>query len=372
MRPKPHLGHTLAAALYVFAAGSLQAQANPPSSSATWKDPVDLPAEVMPLAQRGLLLDLVEADDGMVAVGERGTVLFAPRYTTNWTQIADVPTRVTLTAVTCGGANKLWAVGHDGVIIASVDGGKHWTLQHKDPWRPPSDGETDEPDPRQGAPLLDVVALDENHVIAVGAYSLMLVTHDGGARWNTQSIADRAASDAATATKKEGWTFSKQELAIGDESDPHFNAIARVGADSLFIAGERGVAFRSRDRGKTWGRVRWPYEGSMFGAIGFEDQHVLTFGLRGHAYESDDLGDHWREVNTGTELSLLGGTHLSDNGVAIVGANGLVLVRRSGSDAFRAGTVHPSGALVGVYPQENVMRLVIVGENGIGTFGSEP
>ena len=41
--------------------------------------------------------------------------------------------RVTLTAVTAVG-NKLWAVGHDGVILASTDAGQHWSLQRKDPW----------------------------------------------------------------------------------------------------------------------------------------------------------------------------------------------------------------------------------------------
>lgn len=371
------LRHGLAIALCISAVVSLRAgvAAAPPAvaGAAVWKDPVNLPAERMPLAPHALLMGLVDSGPGLIAVGERGTILFAPQYTSNWTQVDDVPTRTTLTAVTAADERRLWAVGHDGVVIASVDGGHHWTLQHKDPWHPQSDG-TAEPDPRQGAPLLDVLALDENHVIAVGAYSLMLVTRDGGTTWNIQSIVDHSADGAAAAAaaQKEDWTFSKQELAIGDESDPHFNAITRTDNGSLFIAGERGVAFRSRDHGQTWERVKWPYDGSMFGAIGYEGQHILAFGLRGHAYESEDLGDHWREIDTGTELSLLGGTRLSEGGAALVGSNGLVLLRRSAKEAFRAGSVHSAGALVAVFPEEGEERFIVLGENGAGFYQPKP
>ena len=43
--------------------------------------------------------------------------------------------------------------------------------------------------------------------------------------------------------------------------------------------------------------------------------------------ESTDLGEHWTQLQTGTELSLMGGTALANGGAAIVGANGIVLMR---------------------------------------------
>ncbi len=338
-------------------------QADEAASAGAWRDPVDQPSELMPQAAHALLLGLTEVGNAAVAVGAHGIVLRSTDRS-HWEQVADVPTRSTLTAVTAVG-NKLWAVGHDGVILASADAGQHWTLQRKDPWHaPPGDAATS--DPRQGTPLLDVLFLDESNGFAVGAYSQLLVTHDGGTTWAAQRVARPAAgaSEAGPAAGETG-TFTREQLAIGEEADPHFNAIARTGDGSLFIAGERGVAFRSRDQGATWQHLKWPYNGSMFGVIGFEGAKVLVFGLRGHAYESADLGEHWTEVATGTELSLLGGVRLANGGAALVGANGLVLLRRSGTEPFRAGVAEPSGALASALVAEGGNAFTVVGENGV-------
>ena len=347
-------------------------EATKPAVAVVWPEPAASAAEKLPLATQSLLLDFVEAGKRAVAVGERGVVLLSDDRT-NWRQAADVPTRVTLTAVSAVG-DKVWAVGRDGMIIASTDGGDHWTVQRKDPWQPPNPGRAGD-DARHGAPLLDVLFIDETHGIAIGAYSLFLETSDGGATWTPRNIlaqakeaAAKPAAGAKDAENKENWTFSKEELKIADEDEPHFNAIARTSDGSLLIAAERGSILRSRDAGKTWQRTKLPYDGSMFGALGFEGQRVLVFGLRGHAFETEDLGDTWHEVPTGTELSLLGGARLTGGGAAIVGANGLVLLRRNADEALKAGTVQPSGALSGVLPIEGGAAFVVAGENGIGRY----
>jgi photosystem II stability/assembly factor-like uncharacterized protein len=51
--------------------------------------------------------------------------------------------------------------------------------------------------------------------------------------------------------------------------------------------------YRSTDRRALAEKLKLPYDGSMFSAIGFEDKHVLVFGLRGHVYESSNLIDEW-------------------------------------------------------------------------------
>ncbi|HXD82986.1 MAG TPA: YCF48-related protein, partial [Rudaea sp.] len=149
-----------------------------------WPDPVDSPAEIMPLASQSLLLGLARTANGYVAVGGRGDILVSSDGA-QWKQ-AEVPTRSTLTAVAAVDAN-IWAVGHDGVIVHSADGGDHWQLQRKDPWQAPAG---DAPsDPRQGAPLLGVLFTDTKHGFAVGAYSLALRTDDGGEHWQQSTVA---------------------------------------------------------------------------------------------------------------------------------------------------------------------------------------
>ena len=94
----------------------------------------------------------------------------------------------------------------------------------------------------------------------------------------TDDSAVAAKSDANESGKQ---TFTASQLKIGQEPTPHLNAIARTGSGALFIVGERGAAFRSRDSGATWQRLQLPYDGSMFGVIGYAADHVLAFGLRG-------------------------------------------------------------------------------------------
>ena len=44
-------------------------------------------------------------------------------------QAAEVPTRTTLTAVMFIDAKRGWAVGHGGLVLATLDGGEHWKVQ---------------------------------------------------------------------------------------------------------------------------------------------------------------------------------------------------------------------------------------------------
>ena len=346
-----------------------------------WPDPVDSPAEIMPLAAQSLLLGLAHTANGYVTVGGRGDILVSADGA-RWKQV-EVPTRSTLTAVTAVDAN-VWAVGHDGVILHSADAGEHWQMQRKDPWHASADEAAS--DPRQGAPLLGVLFTDAKHGFAVGAYSLALRTDDGGEHWQEITVApqpkggadaagtDPSAADAGgSADKSAGgkWTFNQSQLKIGEEPDPHFNAIARTGSGALFIVGERGAAFRSRDDGKTWQRLQLPYDGSMFGVIGFEAEHVLAFGLRGRVFESTDLGDHWTQVPTGTELSLMGGTALPDDGVAIVGSNGIVLLRTKGGQALTSRVDQSAGTIAEVLPLADSGNLLLAGENGVSVYNPQ-
>ncbi len=364
---------TSVAACLALATVAACAFAQEPATATAGADPLRRPSETLPLASRALILDLVRAGDRIVAVGERGHVLVSDDGTT-WRQVA-VPLRTTLTAASAVG-KAVWAVGHDGVILHSADAGDTWTVQREDAWKLPDDGS--EHDLRQGVPLLDVLFTDAQHGIAIGAYSLLLSTSDGGKTWSGSRIAlagDAAAAAAAPApaaaaddeleVEDHGDTFSADELRIGEESEPHLNAIARTGSGAYVIVGERGAVFHSRD-GATWERSRLPYDGSMFGVIGYDGDHVLAFGLRGNVFESTDLGTTWTAVPTQTELSLMGGVALPDGGAAIVGANGTILHRARAGDTLARATESSAGIIAGVLPAGDGGALLIAGENGIG------
>jgi len=122
-------------------------------------------AVIAPLAPHSLLLDVATAGDRLVAVGERGHVLYSDDGGRSWTQVP-VPTRATLTGVHFEGADAGWAVGHDAVILRTLDGGLSWErVQYA---------------PREEFPrvLLDVWFESREHGFAIGAYGYFL--GDGG------------------------------------------------------------------------------------------------------------------------------------------------------------------------------------------------
>lgn len=295
-------------------------------------DPAQANAELMPRASRSLLLDLVQTTAGVFAVGERGHVLTSADGR-QWTQLP-TNTRSTLAAVAYADGH-LWAAGHDGIVIHSADAGQTWQRQRLAPWAKDAD------DPSAGAPILDLLFTDASHGFAIGAYSLMLVTADAGVTWTRQPLnlpAPAAPAAAEASYDEDSGMLSSDQLLLGEESDPHLNAIARTGSGALVIVGERGTFLRSRDNGATWQKVAFPYQGSMFGVLAWEGEHILAFGLRGNAYESTDLGDSWRRLDTQVNASLMGGQALPGGGALLVGANGVVLSRKDAAAAFVAGT----------------------------------
>ena len=337
-------------------------------------DPALLDAEVLPRASRSLLLDAVRTSGGYFAVGERGHVLASDDGVT-WRQAA-VPTRATLTAI-ASVDGVMWAAGHDGVIVHSTDGGQTWVRRRAAPWS------YDIVDPSEGVPLMDLLFTDARNGIAIGAYSLMLVPSDGGITWTSRTVSsaapvaevepepEPAAEGDDAAAEGDDWTFSDEDLALDAESDPHLNAIARAGSGALVIAGERGTFLRSRDGGETWTSKRLPYEGSMFGVLSWQDDHILVYGLRGNVYESRDLGDSWTRVETGITTSLMGGYALENGGAVLVGANGAILTRPDADSPFTATAFETASGetplLSGVLPVDGAGYLVI-GDKGADMY----
>lgn len=280
-------------------------------------------AEHLPLAAHSLLLDVIAVPgQGFVAVGERGHVVHSADGS-EWVQAEVVPTRSTLTRVTRAG-NRLWAVGHDSVILTSGDFGKTWTLQYFDPGRQ--------------QPIMDVLFQDESHGMAIGAYDLYLTTRDGGKTWD-------------------------EDLVNGEEW--HNNAVFDLGDGRLMIAGEAGFSYRSFDGGASWETLEMPYGGSMFGIVDGGEGCVIVFGLRGHIQESCDFGDSWAELDAGTESSIAGAVRWRDMNL-FVGNSGLVVVRE-GRGPFRT-AYHSSGVDFAAVAPRGDGGFLLVGEDGVHRY----
>lgn len=286
------------------------------------------PATPSRLASKSLLLDAVRAGERIVAVGAWGHVLLSDDEGTSWRQAARVPTQATLTAVGFADPREGWAVGHDGVILHTGDGGERWELQ-----RTSTEDE---------APLLSVCFLDRRHGFAVGAFGLLLETRDGGQSWRRRALGGSP----------------------DDGEDPHLNHVFRGPQGTLFIAAEFGSVYRSADRGASWTRLQLPYEGSFWGGLALDDGALLVVGMRGHAFRSEDRGESWLRVATGTDQSLQSAALLADGRIVAVGLGGTLLVSADGGRHFTART-EPDRLGIAAALGATERRLLLFGEAGV-------
>ena len=282
-------------------------------------------------AVKSLMLDVVHAGKRLVAVGDRGHILYSDDQGATWVQ-AKVPTRALLTSVFFVDDKHGWAVGHDAQILASEDGGATWTKQFEDL--------------KREAPLLDVWFKDVNSGFAVGAYGALLETTDGGKHWEDAS--DR----------------------LDNEDQFHLNGIASVKDAGLFIVGEQGSMFRSADWGQTWEKLEGPYQGSLFGVIGTAQANtLLAYGLRGNLYRSTDFGSTWEQVELkaargALEFGLSGATLLDDGSIVIVGNGGSVIRSNDNGETFSVFN-RPDRISVSAVTAAGNGNLILAGQGGV-------
>jgi len=280
-------------------------------------------AEIMPLAAGSMLLDITRVGDTFVVVGERGHIVRS-KDGENWEQAEVVPTRSTLTSVVSKG-NRLWAAGHDAVILTSGDRGKTWSREFFDP------------DLQQA--VMDIVFTDERNGVAIGSYGLYLTTADGGKTW--------------------------QQDMVDQDNEYHLNSMLVLGDSRRIIAGEAGYSYRSFDDGKTWEPMNMPYQGSMWGALETEGDCMLFYGLRGHVVESCDFGTSWAELDTGSESSISDAAE--HDGLVLLAANsGTILIRDDGGSFTTYH--HSSGVDFSAVHSLGDGNFLLVGEDGVHRY----
>ncbi len=340
-------------------------------------DVIETPARPTDLAPERLLNDVTKAGDRIVAVGERGHIIYSDDEGQSWTQ-SDVPVSVTLTGVDFGSDTQGWAVGHSGVILHSEDAGETWKLQltgvqaleiaiqtKEDQAAAMEERIEAAPEAEKGDlewalddilftmenmqsdldigpvnPLLDVWFENDNHGFVVGAYGMILRTTDGGESW--QDWAPR----------------------LDNATNFHLNGVTQITGGALVVVGESGQIHVSVDGGQTWERRESPYEGSLFGVIGTgQVNEILAFGLRGNMLFSSDLGKSWRVVPSTADATLNDGIVVDDGRIILVGNGGVVLTSGNGAESFREYFRSDREGVMSVVPVSGT-GLLIVGEGG--------
>ena len=248
----------------------------------TWRNGATFsPADKMPV------IAATRAGPRIVAVGDYGGVLLSDDGKA-FRQAKSVPTRTVLTSVFFLDAQRGWAAGHDGTVLATADGGETWRVLREEPGKERA--------------LMSVWFENPQHGLAVGQFGLVVETEDGGSSWHERHLVDNR-----------------------DQGERHLMGLFAGPDGLLFAAAESGGVFRSADHGRTWALVQTDNKGSFWAGLALREGALLAVGLRGHVFRSVDQGQHWQEIASGTQQSLTDIVQLADGSVEIVGMSGAVL-----------------------------------------------
>ena len=322
-----------------------------------FRDLLEVPAVKSSLVTKSLLSGIARAGDRVICVGQRGHIIYSDDQGKSWVQ-SEVPVSTDLIAVQFVTARQGWAVGHDGVVLHSSDGGETWEKQldgfgileiiknyyHKD-FAPQmtdrsrfmrevnnhiSDGAYKS--------LLDLWFKNETTGYIIGAFNLILRTNDGGKSW--VPVMDR----------------------VENPRSRHLYSI-RPAAKELFIVGEQGLLLKFNLELDSFNAIESPYRGSFFGVTG-KDKFVLVYGLRGNIYRSLNKGESWQKVESGVSTGLVDSTATDDGRILIAGLDGTLLESKDGGASFiplaKEKAEHTSAVEVA-----GANSLVVTGFNGI-------
>jgi photosystem II stability/assembly factor-like uncharacterized protein len=268
--------------------------------------------------------NMTRLDDTLIAVGERGVILFSEDQGKSWQSRHDKGRKpVTLTAIAAIDDDTLLAVGHDNLILRSSDRGQSWTTRMQDG--------------ALGEPLLGLWSGDGQHIHAFGSFGKFFVSADAGETW------------------------SKQELPINGE---HLNSMDGTADGRRILVGEMGLVLRTLDAGASWKQITPFYDGSLFGVSRLSGRHWVAYGMRGHVFVSHDDGANWEQVELGHRLPLYGHARTADQGVLIVGSGGAYAWLDETGELTRTGYLKGQDTLTSAVMLRDG-RLVVAGQRGL-------
>lgn len=319
------------------------------------------PSIMQSSSDKVLLLSVAKSEQRLIASGEQGVIIYSDDDGLTWHQ-SEVPVSVLITDVHFFDNQSGWAVGHDGVLLRSLDQGASWQkqldgsvinslrvqaieneVQALKKVTPSNDELLEETeyllDDARAAqeegpstPLLDVHFISEQTGFAVGAYGLVLRSNDGG----------------------ETWEYIGHKLPNPDGL--HLNRIFYTQDGRLLLLGEAGLLLQSRDEGQNWMALDSPYMGSFYTAA--ESDSLYLMGLRGNTFKQTKNG--WEKVSLPVTATI-NDAIVVDEAIYLVGQGGALLKQtKQGFEGFSERGLRSFSAvsLAGGF-------LIIVGEGGV-------
>jgi photosystem II stability/assembly factor-like uncharacterized protein len=306
-----------------------------------------------PLPQGNTLnaVDFVDTGHGW-AVGDNGVILATEDGGNSWIQQTSWTTN-RLEGVAFCDLNHGWVVGQAGLILETSDGGHTWLIQ----------------DSGISADLYAVAFSDSRHGWAVGqavedagagASGTILATRDGGTTWTAQaagvinwlqsvSCADddhawAVGPDGVLATTNGGVTWNAQfTRSCGDVAftDASHGWATSWGSGSFSATADAGTHWTTQNSGVSFlGRTS---------VATCDPNHAWVVGAYGTIAATIDGGASWSAQSSGLSTDLLGVDFVDDSHGWAVGYGGTILVTADGGAAWTRQTLGSSTGLSDVF-----------------------
>ncbi|MFQ6058765.1 MAG: two-component regulator propeller domain-containing protein [Anaerolineae bacterium] len=282
----------------------------------------------------------------------------------SWSEVIS-PTTKDLFSVFFTDLTHGWAVGAEGIILRTTDGGESWT--------PQTQGSED---------LYDVHFVDADHGWAVGANSTILRTANGGESWTSEEISSIDSFHAvymfSTPEGIRGWALGQdrgdilyydgQRWRFADSSyrgtNYQFSAVSMASPEDGWATTLRGQMIRYCNGG-WFCRVLNRSAGELYDVHLVSDSHGWAVGQGGAIFYYD--GSDWMETTRRTNRDLFG-VHVTGTGRGwAVGDMGALLYYE---DGFWSDKTSDFGDRIGwnlraVYLDESATAGWAVGEGGL-------
>ncbi|CAG9164780.1 WD40/YVTN/BNR-like repeat-containing protein [Cupriavidus pinatubonensis] len=247
-----------------------------------------------PLIERGDVFYGIATlpDGGLWAAGSNAKILYSADAGTNWRRQV-VPGHEALQDIAAWDSRRAVAVGNEGVVFTTDDGGHNWTAAQT-------------PKSAFGNKLMRVQASQDGSAWAVGSGGVLMRSRDYGKRWES----------------------------VGQGEDAAWNGIAIQGRHGC-IVGEFGRIRISTDAGDSWTSVASSVKHSLMSVRFNEAGQAVAVGLHGTVLVSDDGGATWKPAQATTDEDLFDVAWDGKRWIA-VGDKGVVLIGgEAGSDPVK-------------------------------------
>ncbi|GEM_PF-918630 len=254
-----------------------------------------------------------------------------------------------------------WATGEEGTIMSTHDGGQTWNLQESGAWIKRSvvlvalAASAAQVESGDKPNLFSVYFVNETTGWAVGEDGTIISTNDGGWTWKLQESGIRI-------KRRVAWIRAARVLARADlieriEPDsvkPSIFSVSFVNEMAGWAVGESGTIISTKDGGKTWklqksGTLKTPrrlllarlgtrelVEPHFFSVYFIDDKKGWATGESGTIISSDDGGRTWYRQASNTDVALYSVYFVNASTGWAVGESGTILSTTDGGKTWKA------------------------------------